>query len=130
MANKFCIVVKALILNGNKILIIRRGNAEEFRSGEWDLPGGKLSFGESPIESIQRETFEETGLDIEIIKPLDTWTFFRDEEQVIGITFLAKPTSNNISIGKEHTEYKWIHPEEIDKYPVHEGIKKVIKNFK
>lgn len=34
----------------------------------WDIPGGHIDDGEKPEEAIIRETKEETGVDIEIIK--------------------------------------------------------------
>jgi len=124
------VVTKALIVKGKKILIIKRSSKEDVYADEWDLPGGKVKFGEHPIASIKREVFEETKLKIEVIKPLDVWTFFKDREtQVIGITFLAKPITSKISLGKEHTNYKWILPKDIDKYKIHEGIKETVKKF-
>ena len=127
---KMYVATKALIVKGKKILIIKRSSKEDVYADEWDLPGGKMKLGEHPIDSIKREVFKETKLKIEIIRPLDVWTFFKDgKTQVIGITFLAKPITSKISLGKEHTNYKWILPKDIDKYKIHEGIKETVKKY-
>lgn len=36
----------------------------------WGLPGGDLKFGEDPAEAMQREVMEETGLQVQVIRPL------------------------------------------------------------
>jgi 8-oxo-dGTP diphosphatase len=126
------VAVKALIIRDGKFLIIKRSSKEDVYKNEWDLPGGKLKFGENPVNGLKREVFEETGLNIKIVKPISVWTFFKNsgKTQVIGITFLAKVISGKIRLGKEHTDFKWILPEEIDKYKIHEEIKKLIKSLK
>lgn len=40
----------------------------------WNLPGGGLEEGESPEEAVHRETFEETGYGVDIIKHVGTYT--------------------------------------------------------
>jgi 8-oxo-dGTP diphosphatase len=125
------VALKALIVKNGKILIIKRSFKEDVYANEWDLPGGKLKFGENPVNGLKREVSEETGLKIKIIKPISVWTFFKSRKtQVIGITFLAKVVSGKIRLGKEHTDFKWILPGEIDKYKIHEEIKKLVKSLK
>jgi 8-oxo-dGTP diphosphatase len=104
------VAVKALIIRDGKILIIKRSSKEDVYKNEWDLPGGKLEFGEHPIDGLKREVKEETGLEIEVIKPISVWTFFKNDgkTQVIGITFLAKPISDEIKLSKEHVDSKWV----------------------
>lgn len=52
-------VVVALLSEG-KILLVQRGS--EIGFGEWGIVGGKMEEGETLIESLTRETFEEVGI--------------------------------------------------------------------
>ena len=52
------LALKAIIEKDGKILIIKRSEKEDYFKGIWDLPGGKISFGEEPYESLKREVKE------------------------------------------------------------------------
>jgi ADP-ribose pyrophosphatase YjhB (NUDIX family) len=52
--------VYALLKYKRKIILIKKGRGPY--KGRWDLPGGKIDFGESPAEALEREVKEETGL--------------------------------------------------------------------
>ena len=125
------VAVKAVIFKDKEILIIKRSSNEDVYAEEWDIPGGKIGFGEYPIESLKREVKEEANIEIDVNNPLDVWTFFKNENnvQVIGITFLCNFVSGDVKLGEEHTDFKWISPDEIDNYKIHEGIKNTVKNL-
>lgn len=124
------IALKALILKKNEVLVIKRSRKEDVFPGLWDIPGGKLRFGETPEEGLKREVKEETSIDIEVLFPLSVWSFFRNETtQVIGITFLCFPKSKRIKLGKEHVNYKWISLDKVERLKMDENLKKEIKMF-
>ncbi|MCG7384735.1 NUDIX domain-containing protein [Paenibacillus sp. ACRRY] len=52
--------VYGLIRWGHKILLIHK--ARGAYKGCWDLPGGRMEFGEQPETALHREIEEETGL--------------------------------------------------------------------
>lgn len=54
-----------LITHGESLLMCRLCPPERW-TGWWTLPGGGLDFGESPEAGAVRETYEETGLRIEL----------------------------------------------------------------
>ncbi|MGD9819456.1 MAG: NUDIX hydrolase [Desulfomonilaceae bacterium] len=56
--------VGALIVSGSEIALIRR--AKEPSKGQWSIPGGLVNLGESLLEAVMREAYEETGL---IVQP-------------------------------------------------------------
>lgn len=51
-----------IIHNGK--LLLQRKDLIKFGGGKWNGPGGKLDLNELPIEGVQREVLEETGLKI------------------------------------------------------------------
>jgi 8-oxo-dGTP diphosphatase len=121
--------LKAIIVKNGKVLILKRSSSEDVFKEEWDIPGGKIEFGENPEKSLKREVKEEAGIKVKIVRPLRIWTFFKDKNrtQVIGITFLCKYESGKVKLSKEHDNYAWIKPESVEKYKIHEGIKKDFK---
>jgi ADP-ribose pyrophosphatase YjhB (NUDIX family) len=52
--------VYALLRYKRKTILIKKGRGPY--KGRWDLPGGKVDFGESPLKALVREIMEETGL--------------------------------------------------------------------
>ena len=100
MENKdiqFHITVKGIVIYEGKTLILKRVRPSSDGLGYWELPGGGLEYGEDPHQALVRELKEETGLDIEIIKPVYTFTAIRPHYQTVGIavsyTHLTLPTT-------------------------------------
>lgn len=110
--------VKALLRHQNKFLVLK----ETLHKGDvWDLPGGKIEYGESPQQALHREVKEELDLSITIKRSVGVWYFFsqNSKHQVICHTFLCEPigevkidTSKNPA--DEHfTELLWLTAKEI-----------------
>ncbi len=126
---KMYFAVKGLIFKEGKLLILKRSKTEDCFEDMWDIPGGRINFGEEPEEALKREVKEETNLEIEVKNPVRVWTFFKDRgnTQVIGITMLCEYKKGEVILSKEHEDFKWIIPEEIKNYKVHGGIKKEVE---
>lgn len=67
----------------NEILLIRGPHRG------WEMPGGIVELGESPAQAAIRETKEESGIDIELIKFCGI--FQNVEDSICNTLFLAKP---------------------------------------
>jgi 8-oxo-dGTP diphosphatase len=57
-------------MEGDRIVLIRRRNPPP----GWALPGGFLEYGESLEAAAAREAKEETGLDVELLRQLHTYS--------------------------------------------------------
>ncbi len=93
---KHIVVPIALIIQDGKILMHKRNDPHRpDYHGKWEFPGGTMEFGESFEENIIRETREEAGYDVEVIKKLDH-TAVENQElptfqyQVYLVPFLCK----------------------------------------
>ena len=91
---KHIVSAAAIVLNEkNEILLIkgpRRG---------WEMPGGQVEEGESLSQAAIRETKEESGIDIEIIKFCGI--FQNVGNSVCNTLFLAKPIGGDLTISPE-----------------------------
>jgi len=105
----FKIAVKSFIIHNKKLLIIKRHSKDIQSPTIWELPGGRLEIGEDPHNGIKRETKEETGIDIEVLHPINIRHFKRtDNQKITMIIFLCKALHNNINLSPEHVDYDWI----------------------
>lgn len=126
--------VKAIIEKDNKILFIKRSNKYTDLEDAWDIPGGRLEFGEEPEDGLRREIKEETGLELDQIKQiLDATTVFTNEEkQIVRITYFCtiKETNEDHTISDEHTHAEWVPKEKIKTLEMKDTIlKKVIDAY-
>ena len=99
----------------------------------YELPAGLVDSDDENFESaVKRELKEETGLDIEIIKPVYTFTAIRPHYQTVGIGFLCIPTNDQVKISFEHTDYKFVDEDELEKTldpHIFNDIKKTIEEY-
>ncbi len=58
----------AAILRDGRLLLVKRLKAPE--AGSWNLPGGKVDFGEAAADAVRREISEELGVEIALTRSL------------------------------------------------------------
>jgi mutator protein MutT len=120
---------KAVIINEKGlILLIKRAGDETHLENLWDVPGGRFEHGEKPQQGLKREVMEESGLEVEVMDPVTSWTFMRDNgEQVFGTTFLCEPEGLEVELGDEHTDFQWVEKKELDDLPMHDELREGLK---
>ena len=57
--------------------MIRRGPDRDHAPGEWECGSGRVEYGEEPEDAVRREAREETGLDVDVVGPVDTFHYYR-----------------------------------------------------
>jgi 8-oxo-dGTP diphosphatase len=128
------IVVTALITHKNKCLIIRRASHETFLPGYYELPSGKVDFGEDPQVALKREVSEETNLEIEVLQPYHYFSYLIDNKNRhnVEVFFLAQLNSDpsDIKLSPDHDDHQWITMDQLDDYQISEAIKTaILKGF-
>jgi 8-oxo-dGTP diphosphatase len=90
MQNTPKLTVDAVILLNGKIVLIKRKNPPY--QNMFALPGGFVDIGETVEQAVAREAYEETGLEIEIIKMIGIYSDpLRDPRgHVISACYLVK----------------------------------------
>jgi 8-oxo-dGTP diphosphatase len=112
-AEKMNRVSKAVMIDDDgRVLILKRAAdlIDDESPWEWDLPGGHIKKGESDKEGLEREVEEETSLK-PLMVPKD-WYFLGKSTRF----YLLRDWDGEISLNKEHQEYKWIDPGEVKEY--------------
>lgn len=120
---------KAIIRKNDNILLLRRSQSSGFDPGLWELPGGKIDYGENLKEAVQREVEEEVGLVIRIGRPFKTWHFIKEPFWVTGITFICDYISGGVALSPEHDAHEWIQPEDYKNYPLSTSVEDQIKAY-
>lgn len=117
---------KSVVVKEGKVLLIKRSDYSGYNACKWDLPGGRIEKNEGAFEGHKREVFEETRLRIEIIEPIRSWAVDRPEGRHVGVTFLSKFLDGEVVLSNEHTEFRWMSPEEIEATDADEWIKEEV----
>lgn len=117
---------KALIFCEGKYLALHKSIAKH---NLYELPGGRMEFGETAEETVIREVKEETSFIAEPIKLLDTWNFIATDYQITGVIYLCKIKAGSLQLSDEHDKYEWLEFNDINLEKMHEVYKTRMKNW-
>jgi 8-oxo-dGTP diphosphatase len=110
--------VKAIIERDGKILALETEAGGEIY---WVLPGGRVEYGEAPVEALEREIQEEISCEAEIGEPVGMYHFFigpdEDGPQVVLTAFETDIGEQEVDISDNPADeniqdYHWLEPEE------------------
>ena len=129
-ADRPVVGVGAVVLNGDRVLLVKRGH--EPLKGEWSLPGGKVELGETLEAAVAREVLEETGLDVEVGPVIEVFdrifhaTDGRVEYHYVLVDYLCRALDDRILSGSDAEEVRWVTPEDLEAYRLTEKATSVI----
>jgi 8-oxo-dGTP diphosphatase len=129
------VLVGGIISRDGKVLLLKRAMAKKFLAGYWDIPGGKVEFGEEPDVAIIREVEEETGLGVHMVEPYNAWSCVlrigKKSEHCTEIDYILQiKGSRKITLSPdEHSEYKWFGKDELPAKMSKQLKKTVLKAF-
>lgn len=113
-------VVRMIVLDDHdRVLILRRQHSEH-GSGQWCLPGGKVDYGDTVLETVAKELKEETSLACEGARYL----FFQDSlppepGKMHCINFYYEvETSGELALNAESDGFAWIHANDLPRYDI------------
>ncbi len=133
MENKWQLCVCGVLRCDGEYLLIQRNLIDDSMAGFWEMPSGKMEFGEKAEESLIREIAEEIGINVtELDKIIIGISEYSSSEN--GITkhsvqfnYLINISTKDISIklSREHIDYLWVKKtdEKVDNF-----ISEIINN--
>lgn len=140
-------VAGAVIVSGDgKILHgLKKPKSTGVYTGYWILPGGAIENGESNVQAVFRETFDETGVDLSPYQPelvddgsqdIAPLTLSTGEEVMMPMRFftfrfhLPEPANRiSISPGDEFQSLLWIAKTRLDYYRLPPPSRSLFQNL-
>lgn len=128
--NLFQIRVTGLLIQDGKILLV---NQKVSPNRMWSLPGGRLEQGETLEEGVVREIFEETGLNVKVVKLLYICDKTDVTPPLLHITFMLEKVWGEIKLPSneldENTIYdvKMVEIDELTNYGFSELFRDIVK---
>ncbi|MEA3355093.1 MAG: NUDIX hydrolase [Patescibacteria group bacterium] len=110
------VVVDNLLINKNKILLVKRGSKYS-EPNKWALPGGFVDRDETIQQAAIREIREETGYQskvIDLFRIIDNPNRPKEDCQNISFVYICEPIKKVGDSDHEISETKWF---DLDKLP-------------
>jgi 8-oxo-dGTP diphosphatase len=106
---KMYVGMSAALEREGKFLILKRSESKDFAPNTWEIITGRIEEEENPTDGILREILEETGLNAEIIMPVETGFFYRGgkEYPMVFISYWCRYVGGNVNLSWEHDQFKW-----------------------
>ena len=97
---------------GNLSYLLLKRQPKKKYANLWQGVAGKIEYGETAVDAVLREIFEETGL-----KPLNLYiadhltSFYQSYNDKINFVpvFMAEVDSKEVRISEEHCDYRWVN---------------------
>lgn len=130
-ANSIQPAVAVAIIRNNKILILKRRDNKK-----WTMPGGTMEIDESIVDCAVREVKEETGLHVNIIDFIGTYTDpdvrieYSDGEvrREFTIVYLGSVQNDEVIIDDEAIAFAWMGIDSINDFPMSRSQKRRIQD--
>lgn len=107
-------VVAALIKSGEKFLICKRPK-NKARGLLWEFAGGKVEKGESDEDALIRECKEELKITVKVREKFAS-VIYEYPDITVDLTVYNAEITKGKPQKTEHSEIKWIKPQEIKNY--------------
>jgi len=117
------IIFKNLDSDKGQLLLIQRAKDDHYPN-HWEFPRGKVEEKEKIKEGLKREVKEEVGLEIDILRYFNKFSYIVKESGIIKrvstqYNWICKPTDpeQQVKLSFEHQDFKWIsHDAEAELY--------------
>ena len=106
------IAVRALITDAQKTLFVRRASGRSTILGKYELPGGKLEYGEQPEDALQRQLKTELVLTVRSAQLFDVLTYIDHDDRDMQYVFIlylvsVENPATKPQLSQNYDHYLW-----------------------
>ncbi|HEY3419893.1 MAG TPA: DUF126 domain-containing protein [Methanomassiliicoccales archaeon] len=124
-------VTTSILQCKERILILKRSDKVGTNQGKWAGVSGYIEPGESPEQTAPREIREELSINDFVMRAKADPIIIREPGHIWTIyPFLFETESQDVTTDWEHTDHKWVRPEEVRDYDVVPGFLKLLNDLK
>ncbi len=117
-----------IVARGSEVLLVRR--RFEPRAGDWCLPAGFMEYGETPEACAVRETREETGLAVRLVRLFGVYAGRDDPRtRAVLVLYLAERTGGRLRPGDDAVEAKWFARARLPRAIAFEAHRRALREF-
>lgn len=129
MATRLINVAVGMVLDGDKVLIAKRGD-HQHQGGLWEFPGGKVETGETTPQALRRELAEEVGLDVDPERMVAlTCLEFDYGDKAVRLDTWVCPGFAGQAQGLEGQPVRWVAVSDLDQYEFPEANQPLIEQL-
>lgn len=112
------ISVRAIIKDSEKTLLLRRASGRETILGKYELPGGKVAYGEQPEDSLRRYLHDDAGVHIQTAQLFDAVTYIDHDDRDIQYAIIVYRVGiasdhHPVELGQNYDKYEWKKQSEV-----------------
>ena len=131
----FIVLVTGVLRNKKgEVLLIKRSDRNKTFKGFWQLPEGKIEFGEQPIETLSRELKEELGcrlISAQSVTANSVVVAFQGISYHVLRIVLKTRWKGTPTLSSEHDAYQWSNLGKAIKIPnLVDGTKEILLALK
>lgn len=134
--------VKAFVVREQTLLAVRKSAGDMYYAHQWDLPGGHVESGETEIDALKREIWEETGLNVAVApEPFTETAFAHPPKQPVRqihvsayLGLVDNAAGNSVSTANQVAsdyidQVKWIHFADLKETKFIAALRPIIDDF-
>ena len=118
-------VVVGILFNKNGQMLITKRRNNQFMSGYWELPGGKIEVGENKKDSLKRELFEELGVTVKK-SYLKHTMFHQYPDKVVKLWIYNVDKYSGDPSGQEGQDISWCSLDQLYKYKLLPTMREIV----
>lgn len=117
------IMVKGIVQYNDRYLLVEKWYDDRISDPyQWEFIDGRLEYGEDPEKGVLRLVEENAGIQVEVSRPLYTWSYMVGETWNIGIAYHCVASDEEVILSEELNNHKWVTRDEFDQYIMNKNM--------